>query len=279
MDIKTLLIPGFIIGILGFVFAFVLALVAKRFSVPHDARIDRVTEALPGLNCGGCSFPSCIAYAESIFKHQHVPLTFCKPGGPVVAETLAHILGREVEHDEKQVAKLLCRGGKQRAGDEFSYSGIPLCRAAHVIKGGPKMCKQGCMSFGDCFRACKFDAIQMGEQGLPIIDRDKCVACGACVIACPKGLIQLVPSSQRVFVECVNTDKGAMTTEVCEVGCIACRLCEKECPFDAIHVINNIAVIDFAKCTNCGKCVNVCPRNIILQLPRLVTQNEKASCS
>ena len=267
--------PGLLIGILGFLFAFVLALVAKRFAIPRDENIDKVATTLPGLNCGGCSFPSCFAYAECVYKHPFVPLTFCKPGGEEVAQNLAHMLGRKLEKGEKVVAKVLCKGGKHRAAEEFVYSGILLCRAAHILKGGPKVCKQGCLGYGDCFRACKFNAIEMGDSGLPIIDRNKCVACGACVTACPRGLIQLVPERSRVFVECINTDKGAFTMKACEAGCIACRLCERECPFDAIHVINNVAIIDYNKCTNCGKCVHVCPRNIILQLPQLVKITEK----
>ncbi len=276
MNIKELLLPGLIIGILGFVFSFVLSLVARRFAVPHDERIDKVAELLPGLNCGGCGFPNCYAYAESVFKHSFVPLTFCKPGGDKVAQDLARILGREVEKDEKLVAKVFCKGGNTRAKEEFAYSGIHLCRAAHILKGGAKICKQGCLGFGDCFRACRFDAIQMSDSGLPIIDRNKCIACGACVKACPKGLIQLVPQRARVFVECINTDKGAFTMKACEAGCIGCKLCERECPFDAIHVINNVAVIDYDKCKNCGKCVQVCPRNIILQLPPLMKPKKKA---
>ena len=277
MTIQALLLPGIVIGVLGLFFAFVLALMAKRFAVPHDERIDAVADVLPGLNCGGCSFPNCHAYAESVFKNSFVPLTFCKPGGDETAENLAHVLGRELKKEEKVVAKVFCKGGKSRAHEEFAYSGITVCRAAHILKGGPKICKQGCLGFGDCFRACRFNAIAMSDDGLPIIDRNKCVACGACVKACPKGLIQLIPVRARVFVECINTDKGAFTMKACEAGCIGCKLCERECPFDAIHVINNVAVIDYQKCTNCGKCVQVCPRNIILQLPRLVKTEEKAS--
>ena len=269
MNIQNILIPGIVIGILGSFFALVLALVAKRFAVPRDENIDKVADSLPGLNCGGCGFPSCIAYAESVYKHAQVPLTFCKPGGDNIAEGLAHLLGREVEKSEKIVAQLFCKGGRIQAIDEFTYSGMLLCRAAHFVKGGPKLCKKGCLGFSDCRVACHFSAIEMGDNRLPIIDRHKCVACGACVQACPRGLIQLVPEHARVFVECINTDKGVVTSKACEVGCIACRLCEKECPFDAIHVINNVAVVDYDKCKVCGKCVEVCPRNIILQLPRV----------
>jgi len=205
----------------------------------------------------------------SVYNHSHVPLTFCKPGGETVARDLARALGRTYEAVEKTVAKLLCRGGKARAHVEFNYSGPQSCRAAHLVKGGPLLCKQGCLGFGDCKIACLFGAIEMGSEGMPIIDRDKCIACGACVTACSRALIELIPTKARVFVECKNTDRGVFTTKACDVGCIACRLCEKECPFDAIHIIDNVAVIDYEKCKMCGKCVHVCPRNIILQLPKI----------
>jgi Na+-translocating ferredoxin:NAD+ oxidoreductase RNF subunit RnfB len=271
MDIKSIVLPGLVIGILGGVFAVILSFVAKKFAVHHDEKLEEVIGTLPGLNCGGCGFPSCFGYAESVYYHSHVPLTFCKPGGEAVAHELARILGRKVEQTEKTVAKLLCRGGKSRAHKAFEYSGPATCHAAHLAKGGPLVCKQGCLGYGDCYRACTFDAIEMGSEKLPIIDRDKCVACGVCVKVCPHELIELIPVKSRVFVECKNHDKGALTTKACDVGCIACRLCVKECPVDAIHVIDNVAQIDYSKCVMCGKCVHVCPRNIIMQLPKLAT--------
>ena len=272
MEVKDILIPSAIIGVLGGLFALILSLVAKKFGVEHDEKLEEVAGVLPGLNCGGCGFPSCFGYAESVYYHDHVPLTFCKPGGEAVAQELARVLGRKAEPAEKKVAKLLCRGGKSRAHEAFSYKGPHTCHAAHLVKGGPLVCKEGCLGYGDCYRACTFDAIEMGKEGLPVIDRDACVACGACVETCPRGLIELIPAESRVFVECRNQDKGVLTTKACDVGCIACRLCEKECPFDAIHVVDNVAKIDYDKCKNCGKCVLVCPRNIILQLPRVASQ-------
>lgn len=50
----------------------------------------------------------------------------------------------------------------------------------------------------------------------------------------------------------------------CEIGCIGCRKCVKECPSEAITVVDNVAQIDYEKCTNCGKCKETCPRHIIL---------------
>ncbi len=269
MDAKEIIIPAVVVGLLGAFFAVVLAYVSKKFHVPKDEKVDEIADLLPGLNCGGCGFPSCRGYAESVYYHDHVPLTFCKPGGSEVAKKLAEALGREVAEVEREVAKVHCRGGKERAKLAFAYSGIERCSAANLLKGGQYLCKDGCLGFGDCKLACTFNAIEMGEDGLPVIDRDKCTACGACVKACPKGLIKLIPQSKRVFVECSNRSNGASVVKICDVGCIACGLCVKECPFDAIHIVDNVAVIDYEKCKSCGKCAKVCPRGIILVLPRV----------
>ncbi|MFH1185898.1 MAG: RnfABCDGE type electron transport complex subunit B [Chloroflexota bacterium] len=53
----------------------------------------------------------------------------------------------------------------------------------------------------------------------------------------------------------------------CIYGCLGLSDCERVCPFDAIHVIDGLAVVDYDKCTGCGKCAEVCPRNIISMVP------------
>ncbi len=54
----------------------------------------------------------------------------------------------------------------------------------------------------------------------------------------------------------------------CEFGCIGLGDCVARCPFDAISVVDGVAVVDEDKCTGCGVCVNTCPRGIINLLPR-----------
>jgi ferredoxin len=116
-------------------------------------------------------------------------------------------------------------------------------------------------------KACQFDAIHLNEEtGLPEVDEEKCTACGACTKACPRGIIELRkkgPKGRRVFVSCVNKDKGAVAMKACSVSCIGCGKCEKECPFGAITVENNLAYIDPEKCRLCRKCVVVCPKKAI----------------
>ncbi len=103
----------------------------------------------------------------------------------------------------------------------------------------------------------------------PEVDEDKCTACGACVKACPKNIIELRrkgPKSRRIYVNCVNKDKGAVNKKVCKVACIGCSKCFNVCPYEAIEMGNNLAYIDSEKCKLCRKCVEVCPTNAIVEL-------------
>ena len=50
---------------------------------------------------------------------------------------------------------------------------------------------------------------------------------------------------------------------MCMKACIGCKLCERQCENDAIHVTNGFAVIDPDKCTRCGKCAAKCPAGCI----------------
>ncbi|MDD5084923.1 MAG: RnfABCDGE type electron transport complex subunit B [Candidatus Omnitrophica bacterium] len=260
--LNAILISVAVVGSLSIIFAILLSYVGKKFEVRAEPLVENLYNVLPHVNCGGCGYPSCMGYAEALAKGGDIEYTLCAPGGQFVADELAKILGRDVVKKIRRVAKLLCRGGVENALDIFDYKGVPTCRAAQLIRGGQKACAYGCLGFGDCLRACRFGAIEM-SGGLPRIKHDKCVACEACVKICPKRIITMVPFASEVFVECINRDKGAVTRTVCKVGCIACRRCEKTCPSDAIHVIDNCAVIDYAKCTNCRKCVEACPVKII----------------
>ena len=203
----------------------------------------------------------CDALAKAIASGEALA-SGCPVGGAAVAAEIAEIIGGEVDITKK-VAFVKCGGDCEKASDRFNYYGNEDCKQAVLSTGGgPKGCSFGCMGFGSCVKVCDFDAIHV-VNGIAIVDIEKCVACGKCVKECPKHLIELVPYDNKCFVACNSNDKGKDVKAVCLAGCIGCKLCEKNCEFDAIHVENNIAHIDYDKCTNCGKCKEKCPVKII----------------
>jgi len=256
-----ILIPILILGILGLLFGIGLAIASKRFAIKTDPRLEMVMGLLPGANCGACGGAGCFGFAEGLLSGKF-SIGACKVSEEAVKEQIAKLLGGKLEKKAKLVATLHCYGGI-RVKDRFIYKGIESCVAANLILGGQKSCVYGCLGFGDCVKACPFGAIKMSQDGLPVVDESKCKACNKCVLICPKKLFRLVPATGKVYVACKSKDSGKETRTVCPVGCIACRKCEQICPVDAIHVVDNLAIIDYHKCTSCGKCVEVCPTKTI----------------
>lgn len=258
MDI---LVPILALGGLGLLFGIGLAIASKRLAVQVDARLEKIHGLLPGANCGACGGAGCFGFAEDILSGKR-NISACRASEDAIKEKIARILGQSLEKGVKKVATLHCYGGR-RVKDKYIYEGTKSCVAANLVLQGQKECVFGCLGFGDCVNVCPFDAIEMTDDGLPEIDKDKCKACNKCVEICPKKIISLSPVEKNVYVACSSHDYGKDTKAVCPVGCIACKLCEKACPVDAIKVIDNLAVIDYKKCTSCGKCVEVCPMKTI----------------
>lgn len=256
-----ILIPIITLGALGLIFGVGLAIASKRLAVQVDPRLERIHGLLPGSNCGACGGAGCFGFAEGLLSGRF-SVDSCRVSEEAVREKIAHLLGQKIEKKVKKVATLHCYGGN-RVKDRFIYKGIETCVAANLVLGGQKECVYGCLGFGDCSRICPFGAITMSEEGLAVVDEAKCKACNKCVLICPKKLFELVPVSGKVYVACSSHDSGRDTKAVCPVGCIACGLCVKACKFDAIHVIDNLAIIDYKKCTSCGECVKVCPMKTI----------------
>ncbi len=252
---------------LGSLAAIILFLASQKFKVFEDPRIDQVEDALPATNCGGCGFPGCRAFAEALVKSDDISDLNCPVGGSDTMARVAEILGKDVGKTEPQVAVVRCNGTCEHRPHLNEYEGATSCAVAAALYGGETGCSYGCYGLGDCVESCNFNAMYMDEEtGLPVIIEDNCVACGACVGACPKDIIELRkkgPKGRRVFVSCINQDKGAVAKKACEVACIGCGKCVKVCPFDAITLENNLAYIDYDKCRLCRKCPPVCPTNAI----------------
>jgi Na+-translocating ferredoxin:NAD+ oxidoreductase RNF subunit RnfB len=250
------------LGATGFVAGIGLFYASKKFSVDKDPKVDEISEILPQANCGGCGYPGCAAYAEAVVAGKAEP-TACPVGGMELAKNIGEILGLEIGATVKKVARVKCRGGKDKCPEKYDYYGPRDCHSIVMLSGGIKACIYGCVGGGSCVKACNFNAMYMGEDKIPVIIEDKCTACGACVRACPRNLIVLTEMDKRFFVNCSSPEKGPEVKKSCQVGCIGCKLCQKNCPSDAITVENFLAVIHPEKCTNCGKCEEVCPTKAI----------------
>lgn len=260
-------------GLLGATLAVILYFVAQKFKVIEDPKIDLVEDALPKANCGGCGYPGCRNFAEVTVKSanekQNLEGLNCPVGGNAVMKQVAAILGLEVEEKEPLIAVIRCNGSKANSPAKVQFDGASSCAFAHNLFAGEGGCQFGCLGLGDCVDSCDFDAIHMNpETGLPVVN-DKCVACGACVKACPRGIIELRnkgKKDRRIFVSCINKEKGGPAKKNCSVACIGCSKCFQVCPYEAITMANNLAYIDFEKCKLCRKCVEVCPTDAIHEL-------------
>ncbi len=286
---NLILIAVVSLGAIALVLAAILYAASKKFAVYEDPRIAQVGEVLPQANCGGCGYPGCSAFAEACVNASTLEGKFCPVGGQAVMSQIADLLGMSAEEAEPKVAVVRCNGTCEHRPRLNRYDGAKSCAIAASLYGGETGCSYGCLGCGDCVAACGFDAIHMNpETGLPEVDEDKCTACGACVKACPKAIIEIRPKgkkSRRIYVNCVNKDKGAIARKACSVGCIACSKCVKACAFEAITVENNLAYIDPYKCKSCRKCVEACPQSTIIELnfpprkPKLETEETASSQS
>ena len=255
-----------ILGALGLIYGLGLAFASKKFHVDVDPKIEAIIEVLPNANCGACGYPGCAGYAEAIVMNDE-ELNKCAPGGAAVVGKIAAIMGKEASAADRKVAVIKCQsGGANNTFFRYEYQGVTTCKAAVLINNGPNLCAYGCVFQNDCIAACQFGAISLDENGMRIVDKEKCTGCGACVKACPRDLIELVSEKKRVHILCSSHDKGADSRKACgnKTACIGCGICVKKCPKDAIELQNNLAVLNYDLCIMCGICADACPTGAII---------------
>lgn len=262
---KIILLTIIVALVIGFLLGLLLGLFKKIFAVHVDPKVQQVRDVLSGANCGGCGFAGCDAFAEAVVKGD-APANGCVAGGSDCAGKVAAVLGVDAGESIPKVAFLACHGTKECALPKGTYNGVKTCTAANMVMNGSKKCSFGCIGYGDCEAACPFDAIKMGEDGLPVVDRAKCVGCGNCAKACPKKLFVLINADTKGAVaRCSNhSDNKPQIRKDCSAGCFKCGMCARKCPSQAIDISSGIPKIDYSKCTSCGECVKACVDKVLV---------------
>ena len=248
----------------GLIFVIILTIANAKLKVEQDPTVEAILNVLPGANCGGCGLAGCSAYAEAVVK-DHGLMGKCGPGGDALVKEIAAILGIEAAASAPVRAVVHCSA---RSSDKINYAryeGVQSCGEAQMVAGAIG-CPYGCLGYGDCEAVCEFDAIHVID-GLTTVDYEKCVGCGACVKACPRQLIELLPFSEdpMLVISCSSLDKAKEVRSYCKVGCVGCGLCAKMAP-NVFQMKQNLAVIDYenyGRWTDCDKAIEKCPRAIM----------------
>ena len=260
INVESLLLIVAIVAVLAIVFALLIVLISKVCAVKTDEKAEAVAEHLSGANCGGCGYAGCADFAKALAEGK-ATLNGCGPTSNESKAEIAKILNVPFEAGERKVATVHCAGGLVSL-NKYDYVGNDGCVAQMALLGGSKVCPNGCLGGGSCEKLCPYHAISVVD-GVSIVNKALCTACGVCVNTCPKKIVELIPSKAKVYVACATTCKGKDVINMCKVGCIGCGLCAKNCPQGAITMVNNVAVIDYSKCTGCKVCVSKCPRKCI----------------
>jgi len=282
---EAFIIPAILIGGLGGIFGIILAFASKKYYVQIDERVEKIIEVLPNANCGACGFAGCSNYADSIINNNTDP-NLCTPGGIEVITKISKILNVNASEKNKQVAFFHCAsGGYKNTLFKYKYQGLKSCQAVSLLANGQNACSKGCLSLNDCIKACLYGAIKLNNEGMRIVDTNKCVGCSLCVKACPRKLIDMVPCNKNVFIVCNSTDKGNIARKNCgnSTACIGCGVCARNCPVNAITIETNLAIINYSLCINCGICAIKCPTNAIIdtkekRLKAKIAENDCIGC-
>ncbi len=263
MDINVIITSVIIVASIGLVVGLVLAIASIIMAVPKDEKAEAVLEVLPGANCGACGYSGCSGYAKAL-AHNKAENGLCSPGGEETIIAVAQVLGQSATQAIKTTAIVNCMGSLDNTKVCMNYQGIGTCKAGVQLYGGLKDCNFGCLGFGDCIKACEYNAIEVCN-GVAVINEKNCKSCKKCVAVCPKSLISIVEVKPQAVVLCSNCDKGAKTRKDCKVGCIGCMKCKKVCPSNAVTITKFNATINPELCTGCFECVEQCPQKCIIK--------------
>jgi len=266
---------------LGLVIAGVLAFASRIFHVDEDPKIAAVIDLLPGANCGGCGYAGCSGYATAVVKDPNIPANRCCVGGAETAAKVAAATGKVAGDALPHFSFRHCNKYLGKVELRYDYTGIRSCAAAALVDGGPDKCRFSCLGYGDCIKACKFNAMRM-NKGMACVSPTLCTGCGACITACPRGVLELLPGNARVVVSCSSLDKLKDVTDVCGFGCIKCMRCVKACPAHAISLVGGKIKVNQSVCVAYGPdcetaCVGACVRHALhpVYMPTLTTEQRQ----
>ncbi len=264
------------LGGLTLALASLLVVANRKLHVEEDVRIDIVEDMLPHTNCGACGFPGCRPFAAALVQGDASPAR-CTVSNDAGRAQIAAYLGVDVGAQQKVVARLACAGGANVARFRAHYDGVASCGAAAQVAGGGKSCFWGCLGLADCATACEFDAIHMNAHDLPVVDEEKCTACGDCVEVCPKDLFSLHPVEHRLWVACKSLEAGDELLEGCEVACTACGRCAMDAP-GSVRMEGNLPAVDYGRPQE-RAAIERCPTGAIVWLDPVAGSSKGAAAS
>ncbi len=265
MSILMAILGIVVLTLLGFIFGFGLSFFSSLFKVEDDGSLkNRIFEVLPKLNCGGCGYPGCLAYAAAI-EEKGESISLCAPGSDEVIDAISDITNRKSDGKSvKKIARVFCAGDDLSTKKDFELDIGNDCFTVYAIRNGDRLCKFACVARGNCAKVCPVNAISISSIGRVIVDENLCISCEKCTKVCPTNVIKMVPINGGFYVACSSHDKGAVVRKNCKKGCIGCDICTKFLKDDNRLVMDNdLAVVKYNNKNNLTETAAKCPVKVI----------------